>query len=224
MRSLKDLRRVIDAIPRPAFLGIVVLFVTAALFAMSFFMLGGARDSAVAEGKRLQNEITKITSAITRSRNDQEYLDVHLARYEELIKSDKLIPHTRRAALTALRAAAEPHGLADSLNFTFTAGTGSVAAAQSQPTSGAYKVSVETIALKIAAPLDGAIFRLIDDVNRTFPGSVVLESMTLERPLEVNEAALSDIGRGSSSLVTGEVTLSWRTAQKEEDPKAKAKP
>ena len=112
------------------------------------------------------------------------------------LKSDKLIPHTRRAALTALRDAAAPHGLEDSLSFTFTSASGTTAA-QSQPTSGDYRVSVESIVLKIAAPLDGAVFRMLDDVNRTFPGSVVLESMTLSREPSVNETQLAAISAGA---------------------------
>lgn len=221
MRSLKDLRRIIDGMPRTAFLGIAVLFVTGVLFTLSVLLLGGARDDALAEGVRLQSEITTITTSITRSRQDQEYLADNGARYEELLKSDKLIPHTRRAALAALRDAAAPHGLEDSLSFTFTSAAGSATAAQSQPTSGAYRVSVESIVLKVGAPVDGAVFRMVDDVNRTFPGSVVLESMSLSRPDIVNETELSAISRGESNLVSGEVVLSWRTAQKEEDETAK---
>lgn len=220
MKSFKDLRRIIDSMPRPAFLGIVTLAATGVLFAVSVLLLGGARDDALAAGTLMQNEITTITTSITRSRQDQEYVNANVARYEELLKSDKLIPHTRRAALTALRDAAAPHGLEDSLSFTFTSASGTTAA-QSQPTSGDYRVSVESIVLKIAAPLDGAVFRMLDDVNRTFPGSVVLESMTLSREPSVNETQLAAISAGQSSLVSGEVILSWRTAQKEENPTAK---
>lgn len=221
MRSLKDLRRILDGMPRPAFLGISVLLATGILFALSVLLLGGARDRSLAEGARLQSEITTITTSITRSRQDQEYIAANSARYEELMKSDKLIPHTRRAALNALREAATPHGLENSLSFTFNSAAGSTTSAQSQPTSGAYRVSVESILLKVSAPVDGAVFRMVDDVNRTFPGSVVLESMNLARAPMVNETELAAISRGDSSLVSGEVVLSWRTAQKEEDKTAK---
>ncbi|MGE3474404.1 MAG: hypothetical protein AB7H70_01220 [Rhodospirillaceae bacterium] len=218
MRSLKDIRRIIESIPRPALKGIGVLLVTAALFALSFVFLGGARDNALAEGRRLNNEITTITKSITQTRQDIEYVEQNKDRYETLIKSDKLIPHTRRAALAALRDAAVPHGLENALNFTFGASNAaSLEAATSQPASGAYRVNVEAITLKISAPLDGPIYRFIDDVAMSFPGSLSLESLSLSRAPEVNESLLSEVSLGNGGLVTGDVLFSWRTAQKEEE-------
>jgi hypothetical protein len=217
MRSITDLRRVLAGIPRPALLGISVIIVTGTLFVLSFFLLGGARDNALAEGRRLQGQIDGTIKAISQSKQDQEYVEKHSARYDELMKSDKLVPHTRRAALAALSDAAAPHGLQDSLSYTFSAASASsLESAQSQPTSGAYRVSVETVSLKIAAPMDGAIYRFLDDINHAFPGAVALESLILTRVPEVNEGALAQVASGSARLVTGDVVLSWRIAQKEE--------
>jgi hypothetical protein len=226
MRSLKDLRRIFESIPRPAFLGIVALVVTGVLFALSVLLLGGARDDAQARGRQLNNDISTITNAITQAKIDREYVEKNSARYEELIKSDKLIPHTRRAALSALRDAAKPHGLEDALSFTFSAAA-SLDTAQRQPASGAYRLSVETIALKIEAPLDGPIYRFLDDVTNSFPGALSLESLALTRVANVNETELSQVAAGHGKLVTGDVVLSWRTAQKQEEDAAaaaKAKP
>jgi hypothetical protein len=215
MRSLGDLRRIIGAMPRPAFLGIAVLIVTGILFLLSFFLLGGARDRAQADTRRVQMDIDTAIKAIAQSKQDQEYVAANSARYEELLKSDKLVPHTRRAALSALRDAASPYGLEDALGYTFSAGN-SLDAAQSQPTSGSWRVNVETISLTVAAPTDGSVYRLIDDLNHSFPGSVALESITLSRANVVNESALVQVSAGTSQLVTAEAILSWRTAQKEE--------
>lgn len=222
MRSLKDIRRVIESMPRPAFIGITVLLVTAFASVLSVFFLGGARDDAVAEGIRLDNDISTITKSITQTKLDLEFVEKNKDRYEALLKSDKLIPHTRRAAIAALRDAAIPLGLENSLNFGFSAaGADSLQAATSQPTSGAYRVNVEAVTLKIEAPLDGSVYRFIDDVTTTFPGSLALESLKLSRAAEVNEGALSAISQGKGNLVSGEVLLSWRTAQKEEDKDSK---
>ncbi len=224
MRSLKDFRRIIESIPRPAFMGIVTLLVTGVLFALSVVFLGGARDDAFAEGVRLNNEISTITRSITQTKQDVDFVAENKDRYEALMKSDKLIPHTRRAALGALRDAAMPHGLENALTFTFSAANANALdAATSQPTSGAYKVNVESVNLKVTAPFDGSIYRFLDDVTTTFPGSLALESLKLSRAPEVNERELAAISQGNGSLVNGEILLSWRTAQKEEE-KAGAKP
>lgn len=218
MNSLKDIRRIIENIPRTAFRGIVALAVTAVLFTLSVVLLGGARDDALLEGRGLNDEITTITKSITQVRQDIEYVEKNKDRYEALMKSDRLIPHTRRAALAALRDAAMPHGLENSLNFTFGAvSAASLESAASQPVGGAYRVNVETITLQVSAPLDGAVYRFLDDVTTTFPGSVSLETLNLTRAAEVNEGALTAISKGNGGLVTGEILLTWRTAQKEEE-------
>ncbi|MCC6914375.1 MAG: hypothetical protein IT566_11790 [Rhodospirillaceae bacterium] len=218
MRSLKDIRRIIESIPRQAFLGICVLLGTAVLFVLSMVFLGGARDDALIEGRRINDEISTITKSITQKRVDREYVEQNTERYEALMKSDKLVPHTRRAALTAMREAATPHGLENSLNFTFSAANASsLESAASQPTSGAYRVNVETITLSVSAPYDGAIYRFLDDVTTTFPGAVALESLKLTRATEVNESELFQISAGAGKLVVGDIVLSWRTAQKEEE-------
>lgn len=221
MRSLKDIRRIIENIPRAAFRGIIVLLVTGVLFALSVVFLGGARDDALAAGRQLNNDITTITKSISQVRQDIEYVEQNKDRYEALMKSDKLIPHTRRAGVAALRDAALPHGLENSLTFTFSAASaGSLESAVSQPTSGAYRVNVEAVQLKVEAPFDGSIYRFLDDVTTNFPGSVALESLKLSRRADVNESALMAISQGRGNLVTGEILLSWRTAQKEEEKNA----
>lgn len=224
MKSMKDVRRILESIPRQALQGICVLLGTGVLFILSAIFLGGARDDALMEGRRINDEITRITKSITQATQDVEYVEQNKDRYETLMKSDKLVPHTRRAALTAMREAAAPHGLENSLNFTFSAANASsLESASSQPTSGAYRVNVETITLTVSAPYDGAIYRFLDDVTTTFPGSLALESLKLSRAAEVNESELSQISQGTGRLVTGDIVLSWRTAQKEEEKSGAAR-
>lgn len=215
------MKRLLITIPRNVLISTIVLLVSALVFGASFHFLGGARDSAIAENARLTTEIQTAESGIIRAKDDYQYVVDHQADYEKLIKSDKLLPHTRRAAVVELQKVASQRGLT-TLNYSFSAAAATSAqAVMAQPKSGTYRVSVETVELKVGAPYDGAIYGFISDVTEAFPGSAVLDSVSLARAQGLTDAALSAISSGQEAqLVTGEIRLSWRTAQADEKPAA----
>jgi len=166
--------------------------------------LGGARDDALAEESRLQNEIARITTAVTQSKADIAYVNENREVYEDLLKSDRLVPHTRRSAIVDLETKARTSGLT-ALNYSINAvSVNSPRAAANQQASGAYSVSMEEISLKVGAPLDGSIYRFIDAISASFPGSAIVHTISLAR------------GPAFTSGVQGEIGVSWRTAQAEE--------
>ena len=214
--------RFINDTPRPVLISIAVLLAGLVLFAILVPVLGGARDDAFAANSQLANEIERIKKSVTQSKTDQEYVANNSAAYEELLKGDRLVPHTRRAATVELENAARANGFT-TLNYSIGAvSANSRKAVENQPTSDAYRVSVETITLNVGAPIDGAIYQFMAAINETFPGSAVIDTFSIKRAEVVDAKALSAVSRGGkdAQLVDGEISISWRTAQAKEKPDA----
>jgi len=196
--------RILTALPKNVMISLAVIAGALVILALAIPFLGGGRDDTFAENARLQGEISRINAAITQSKSDQLYVAENLAKFEELIKSDRLVPHTRRAAVIDLEEKARSNGLTG-LNYSIGAvATNSLRAVAGQPSAGTYRVSLEEIALKVAAPLDGAVYRFIDAITQKFPGAAVVHTLTLMR------------GATPATGVQGEIGVSWRTAQEQE--------
>ncbi|MCB2108600.1 MAG: hypothetical protein KDE14_12915 [Rhodobacteraceae bacterium] len=202
-------------LPKKVALSVAVLTGVLVLFLALFFTLGTTRDDAVAENLRLKQELQKTKSSLDLSQQDYEFVVQGKERYEQLLSSTKLIPHARRAAVRQLQQLGTQNGLS-TLNYQFNASSVvSPTAVLNQPKTGDYRVSVESIKLNIGAPLDGDVFKFMRDIVTDFPGSNVIESFKLERAPVVTTEALNSVWSGRESrLVTGEIIVSWRTAQR----------
>jgi hypothetical protein len=75
----------------------------------------------------------------------------------------------------------------------------------------AYRVSTESIKIKLGSPLDGQVYGFAADLRRNFPGAVVLTSLKLARPPKLDPDMLAQLNKGGG-LVSGEMELLWRTA------------
>jgi hypothetical protein len=177
-------------------------------------VLGGARDQSFAENARLTSKIESTRRAISQSQEDKAYVEKNLVEFEALQKSDRLVPHTRRAAIVRLENAARENGLTA---FSYSIGAvsrTSPKAAGTQPSSDAYQISIESIQLKAGAPVDGSVYRFLADISDSFPGSAVIEMFSLKRPDIISASALAAVSQGADAkLVEGDIVLSWRTAQ-----------
>lgn len=194
-------------LPRHVLISSGVILGALLLFAILVPVLGGARDDSFSENSRLQGEISRVRTALNQSKTDQDYVKNNVEAYESLLKSDRLVPHTRRVAVVELESAARTFGLT-ALNYSFSAAAAnSLAVATSQPASGAYAVSIEAVSLKVGAPLDGPIYRFVVSIADRFPGAAVVQRMQLAR---------AEGAAATGGAVQGEVTLSWRTAQAQE--------
>jgi len=213
------MNRLISTLPRKVLISAAVI--VAALIALTALLplLGGARDEAFAENSRLNSEIARARTGITQAKNDAEYVAKNTEAFEALLKSDRLIPHTRRAATVALENAARASGLtALSYNIQAAAAANSPQAVQSQPTTKAYRLSVENIELKIGANIDGAVYRFVDEISRAFPGSAIIQDVTVSRAQVITAESLNQVSRGQDAkLVESTINFSWRTAQAEEE-------
>lgn len=208
------MRRLLTLAPKSVLLSVGVAIFSLLMFAVLVPLLGGARDEAIARGERLASDISGAQSKLAGLNSDQQYVIDNRAEYEALVGGDKLVPHTRRAAVTTLQETATVHGPMG-VRWSFTAaGATSRAAVASQSSAGGYTVAVETIELDIDAPLDGPIYRFVADIMQTFPGSLIINSLTLQRAPQISSLALAAVSAGrESQLVTGEISLIWRTAQ-----------
>lgn len=208
------MKRIIASLPRYVLISTAVLLGCFVILGVAAPFLGSALDAAIAENQRLKNEIQTSETGIIRAKDDYQYVVDHQASYEKLTRGDKLLPHTRRAAVIELQRVANQRGLT-TLNYSFAAAAATSAlAASAQPQTENYRVSVEAVELKVGAPYDGAVYGFVADITEAFPGSAVLDSITLTRAQQVSDTMLAAISKGEEAqLVTGEVRLSWRTAQ-----------
>ncbi len=211
------MRRFIPDLPRNVAIAFATLAASLVLIALSVVFLGGARDAAIAENGRLTNEVQAVRGSINTARQDHEYVVANQEKYEVLLKSDRLIPHTRRAAVVELQRIAQMRGLT-TLNYEF-AGvvSDSLESKQAQPANAAYRLSVEQVTLTVGAVIDGAIYGLVSDISEKFPGAAVVENVTLARAPVVTEEALLAVAAGAEAkLVEGKILFLWRTAQANE--------
>ncbi len=204
-------------IPRKVMMSLGVLALGLVLWGVQVPLLGGAREDADTNATRLRSEIDQTRKDLAQAGADMKYLEEHQEQFESLLKSDRLVPHTRRAAVAELQKIAVQNGITG-LEYIFNAAPATSAnAAQSQPTSGAYRVSVEQIELKVSAPTDGAIYRFLEDIKDSFPGSAVAQIVQLERPPTLTPAMMTALSKGEDAkIVTGDISVLWRTAEAEE--------
>ena len=196
--------RFLTSLPKKVLISVGVIAAALVIFAIALPLLGGGLDDAEVANTRLQAEIGRVTKAVAQAKVDQLYVSENIERYETLLRSDRLIPHTRRVAILDLENKGRLNGLT-AMNYSIGALPGSAAAsAAGQPASGAYRVSMEEIKLKVGAPYDGSVYRFIDAINQAFPGAAVIQVVNLSR------------GITASAGVEGEINVLWRTAQAEE--------
>ncbi|MHB1207027.1 MAG: hypothetical protein ACYCZX_15765 [Rhodospirillaceae bacterium] len=201
-------------LPRPVAISVGIMIVSAAAFGVLLPTLGLSRDEAIAESADMQTQIAGLTKDFGTAKQDRQFVLENQSRYEVLLQSDRLVPHTRRDAVQHMQQLARARGLT-TLNYDFiAAGEKSVAATTSQAKTSAYRVNVENITLRLGAPLDGAIYGFIADIANSFPGAAIVASIDMERAPKVTPEMLAMVSRGQDSgLVKGEVKLLWRTAQ-----------
>jgi hypothetical protein len=216
------MKRILADIPRPVLISIAVMAVVLALFGVLTPVLGGARDGSFAENRRLQDDINRAKRDFVQVGTDADFVKENQLKFEELLQNGRLVPHTRRAAVVVLNEVAKANGLT-ALEYSFAAATAaSPSAALSQPDNKAFRVSVEDIELRVGAPTDGPIYRFIAAIDKSFPGSVVLQSLTLSRAPTVTSGALALLSEGKDpKLVEGVLRVSWRTAQAQDEGAAK---
>lgn len=211
--KLPEIRFKLPELPRHVAISVAVLAASAIIFAISLSLLGGGLDNAVAENRRLKSSIDQATRDTATVSTDVKFVTENTDYFEKLMKGDRLLPHTRRDALRQLQSLAQEHGLT-AMNAEFAVANdppSAAAASQAQGQAVAYRVSAESIKMRLGSALDGQIYGFAADLRRNFPGSAVLVSMKLSRPPKVTSEMLAQISK-QGTIVSGEMELIWRTA------------
>ena len=212
--KLPDLPIKLPDLPKKVAISAVIIVASAVLSGVLLPTLGANRDRAIADNGKLQTQIAQLGKNIEQVRADYKYVTENREKFEALLQSERLIPHTRRDAAQRLQALALKDGVTSLTWDMATAGDRSLAAVASQAKTDAYRVSVESIALHIGAPLDGPVYRFLVDLNNDFPGAAVVASVDLGRTEKLTNEIIDRLGHGGDSgLVKGEVKMLWRTAQ-----------
>ncbi len=204
--KLPDIRFKLPDLPRKVMVSLAVIAGSAITFGLLLQFLAGARDAAIAENTRLKGAIDRATRDTLTVNTDYQFVSENTEYFEKLVKGDRLIPHTRRDALKQLQSLAQEHGLTQ-----MTADFSTTAAPPAAGQADAYRVSSESIKIKLGSPLDGQIYGFVSDLRRNFPGSAVLMSMKLARPPKITAGMIEQVSR-KGAIVTGEMELVWRTA------------
>ncbi|MBL8642496.1 MAG: hypothetical protein JNK21_01075 [Rhodospirillaceae bacterium] len=218
--NIKGIDFKLPALPKIVLISVSVIGAFFVFFVLMYFTLGSARDTAEQDVTRLRADISSVQARLKQSREDYDFVIKNQQRFETLVASDKLIPHTRRTAVRQMQALALEFGLS-SLNYNFqAAGLQAPEAVANQPKSTDYRVYVENIELSIGAPLDKSVYSFMAAVYDDFPGSMVLTDLEMGRAAVISPEALNLVSRGEDSkIVTGTIRYSWRTAQKQDEKK-----
>lgn len=209
--KLPDIRFKLPDLPRKVTASLAVLAGAGVTFLLLLQFLVGALDAAVAENTRLKGAIDQATRDTLTVNTDYQFVTENTEYFEKLIKGDRLIPHTRRDALRQLQSLAQEHGLTQMTADFSAAPAATAATAPAANQADAYRVNVESIKIKLGSPLDGQVYGFASDLRRNFPGSAVLMSMKLSRPLKLTADMIEQVSR-KGAIVTGEMELLWRTA------------
>jgi hypothetical protein len=206
-----------DRMPRKVAISSVVLAVTALLFLILLPLLGGAHTDAVELNQNLKASIEQTSAKLRTAKDDHKYVVDNMQKYEELLRGDRLVPHTRRVAMTQMQKLALDRKLT-TLSYNFTALGDSAPGAARNAVKGGYKLRTDRVDLKIGSALDTQVYDFVTDLGENFPGAAVVEQLTLERAPEISGDALNQVSRGQESgLVKGDVVFAWKTAQKQEE-------
>jgi len=207
-----------DRMPRKVAVSSVILAVTVLLFLILLPLLGGAHTDTLATNEGLKATIDQTSQKLRQAKDDRKYVTENTQKYQELLGGERLVPHTRRVAMTAMQKLALERGLT-TLSYNFTAlGDRSPRGAANAPVTGGYKLQAERVDLKVGAPLDTTIYDFVLDLGEKFPGAAVVEQMILERSPDIGTEALNQVSRGQESgLIKGNVVFAWKTAQKQEE-------
>src|SRR5262245_3172479 len=112
--------RALSNIPRNVLVATATIIGSLLVFLVLFLTLGAALDNAIADGARLKNESHQVNKNLRQSTDDKKYVIDHKDEYEKLVKSDQLVPHTRRTAVLELQKVATERGLT-AFNYNFAA-------------------------------------------------------------------------------------------------------
>lgn len=218
--SVKSIDFKLPDLPKPVMISVSVIAASLLLFLLLLPTLGAARDTAEADVIRLRNDVSTTQKNLRQSRDDYDFVLTNQQRFEALMASDKLIPHTRRTAIRQMQTLALEFGLTG-LNYNFqAAGLQAPEAVTAQPKSGGYRVYIENIELTVGSPLDQSIYSFIAALHDDFPGAMVVSDYELSRAQSISTEALNLVSRGEDSkLVQGKIKYSWRTAQKQDQEK-----
>jgi hypothetical protein len=234
--KLPDLGLKLPDLPRPVAIASAAMVVSVFLFGVLYFTLGAGRDQAVEVNGRLTADLAQSQKNTKQVSEDFKYVSENQQKFEDLLQSERLVPHIRRAAVRQMQTLALRHGLNPrvfSYDFATAVDKAAVAAAAQAPAKpgapaaaaalGAgptYRINVESVTLKIGAPLDGQIYGFVRDLGTDFPGAAVVQSIDLQRPAKISSDVLNQLSRGEDSgVVTGEIKFLWRTAQANEPEK-----
>jgi len=205
---------VIKNLPRSVFIACVILLIASVGALLTQIFLVQRVNELRSENNRLERQINSVqTDASTAARN-RTYVLNETERYETVLASDLLIPHTRRSVLRMI----EEYGLAAGLTrlqYNFEAVGGERLDAVSRQVQDAeYTVNVELVSLDVGALLDRSIFLFAEELITDIPGTAVLRSITLERPSRIDTRVLNSVAESQTPVVVqGQIEFEWRTAQ-----------
>ena len=222
MKYLAKMKLLTDRMPRITVLALAAIArIAGPVRAFYARCSRGALDDAQTDNQRLTREIAQAQHNLSKAKGDYQFILDNKDVYDSLLKSDRLDPpHPPRGCRASCRGS-RSSAASRRWSYSFAAaGDQSLKSVTSQPTSGQYHVSVENIELKVGAPLDTQIFDFVLDLAESFPGAAVVQYVEMRRAPEIGEGMLDNVSQGQESgIVSGDIKVTWRTAQANEPDK-----
>ena len=204
-------------LPRSVQVALSILVVALIGFILTQLFLVSRVEALRAENQSLNSQLRQIRADSQRLRTDSEFVQTELERYERVLSSDLLIPHTRRSVLRVIEEYALSSGLTQ-LDYEFTSvDTTRSDSISRQVAESEYRVNVETINLTAGALLDRPLFLFVEEVLSDLPGSAILQSLEVSREETLSTDLLNRIAADpTTDVVNANIVFQWRTAQAKE--------
>lgn len=200
-------------LPMPVLISLGVIIVFLGLFAGLYGYVHGQLEQTRTNEQQLTADLNSTRGAIDQARVDYDFVNENATRYEKVLESDEIIPHTRRAAIRQLQQTALDAGLTG-LTYGFKPAEAGAGGVRGRDVFGNYRLSIEDVDLSINAHYDGQVYDFIERLVEDVPGAAVVSTLDMHRAERISFDMLNSISRGlPSGLVMAEMTFSWRTAQ-----------
>lgn len=203
----------IGVIGKKRFLGAAVLA------AINLALAGGFYGYLQTENANLEREVRGLRAQVSEKRNDierlrleQKQIEEQKARFETLEAAGFFSDQNRVLARNKIEALQTYTGIL-SANY-------NISAAMVEKTDLAagtdYAILTSPVTLVLEAMDDVDVYNFIFWLENGFPGQVSVNDIRIERPLDINEAVLRQIGSGSgATLIKATVGFNWHTMMSE---------
>jgi hypothetical protein len=195
---------------------VLLLVANLALTAIAFQFVDPAREKALINSERLVRETGSLRRQIQKMVRERQLLPQRQKEYEKLLERRFVGPQDRLRAIRVLEDLRKRHKLTK-LKYQFAPErdlTDKIAKRNG------FKIKATKVSILLRSHLDLDLVDFARDLDKTFPGQVKVESLTIRREIKPTRKILIGIRNGKQiDLVSGAIVFEWRTVEPVETKK-----